>query len=91
MNKDEIMEVLSEKSISDRCIYCKSEIKRGFYAEDNIGRKIMFPKILTKNFCNNQKEIPIHFKCVKPFLFNILKEGGEIDATKENTRILIRY
>lgn len=82
---------LSGKSFGEKCAYCNEEITRGYYAEDNIGKKLVFPKFLTEDFCDKEIEIPIHYKCVEPFLFDILREGGKCDGTSENTKILIRY
>lgn len=91
MNKKEIVNVLSGKSFNEKCAYCNEEITRGYYAEDNIGKKLIFPKCITKNFAEKEIEIPIHYKCVEPFLLDILREGEEYDGTSGNTKILIRY
>lgn len=91
MNKNEIMEVLSEKSFPNKCVYCGEDIRAGFYVEDNIGRRLIFPKCLTKDFIKEEKEVPIHYRCVSPFIFDMLREGdGKIDGKPENTRVLIR-
>lgn len=90
MNKQEIVDVLSEKSSSNECIYCKGEIKRGYYAEADIGKMLIFPRFITKPFIENEVEKPVHYRCVEPLLFDMLREGGtEINET--NTKILIRY
>lgn len=92
MNKQEIMEVLSEKSFFDNCVYCKTQVKRGLYAEDNIGNTLVFPRSLTSPFVKGTKEMPIHYRCLKAFIFDLLREGeGGIGATKKNTKILIRH
>lgn len=92
MNKTEIMEVLSEKSFSDNCVYCKEEVKKGYYAEDNLGRKLIFPKYLMKCFNTEEKEISIHYKCIKAFIFDLIREGDSgINGTEENTRVIVRY
>lgn len=92
MNKTEIMEVLSEKSFPDTCIYCKGKVLRGYYAEDDLGRKLIFPKYLIRDFMDVDKEILIHFRCLTPFIFDLIREGESgIDGTTENTRVIIRY
>ena len=92
MNKEEIISVLSEKSFSNKCIYCGEEIRRGFYVEDNIGRRLIFPKFITECFVKEEKEVPIHFSCIQPFIFDMLREGdNSINGTERNTRIIVRY
>lgn len=91
MNKSELMEVLSEKSFSGKCVYCGEALRAGFYVEENIGRRFIFPKYLMKSFTKEEKEIPLHYKCFKPFVFDLLREGeGVENAGPENTRVLIR-
>lgn len=92
MNKKEIMDVLSEKSSNGICAYCKEEIRRGYYAEDDIGKRFIFPMSLTRGLTDKEVEIPVHYKCIDAFIFDLLREGGgDIDGTPKNTRILIRY
>ena len=92
MNKDEIMEVSSEKSFSEKCIYCGEEVRHGFYAEDNLGRKLIFPKYITKHFMDNEEEVPIHYRCMRDFIIDRLNEvGGELNGAGNSTRVIIRY
>ena len=94
MNKEEIIHKLSEKSfLPNVCVYCDAEMYKGYFIEDNIGRALSFPKYLLKPFVNNPaQEMPIHFKCIKPFIYDLIREGGTEDA-KENmgtAKIIIR-
>ena len=95
--KNEIIDILTndyvgEKCIGKMCMYCGGEIMRGYYAEDGIGRKLTFPKYLTEPFTNEPHEVIIHYKCVEPFVLDMIREGGgSLGATRDNTRILIRY
>ena len=92
MNKEEIMEVLSEKSFSNNCIYCGEEVKRGYYAEDDLGKKLIFPKYLIGDFMEEEREIPIHYKCLKSFILDMMKETeGKLNGTGDDTKVIIRY
>ena len=97
MNKDEIKQVLNCNYYTfTNCAYCKEEIWRGYYAEGRIGKKLIFPQFMTRVFTNNITEIPIHFCCIRPFIMDMLREGGkdiyggEISGDKGNTKVLIR-
>lgn len=92
MNKAEIMEVLSEKSFSNNCVYCGEEVKKGFYNEDNLGRAFIFPKYLVGCFNANKKELPIHYRCMEAFILDLMREGdSNLNGTDANTRVIVRY
>lgn len=94
MNKKEITEVLSEKSFPDHiCAYCGGLMDKGYYAEANIGRRLSFPKVLTRPFVAREVyELPIHFKCIKPFIKDMLREGECFNGEKikGTTKLIIR-
>jgi len=91
-NREEIVRVLSEKTQGRICAYCGGEIKKGFYADDGVGKNLIFPKPLTKHFVDREYEILIHYACVEPLIFDMMREGGDDTyGTTENTKVLIRY
>lgn len=91
-SKDEIKSILERKSEKRVCAYCGENIRRGYYAEDGIGRWLSFPKFITKRFTNSVSEILIHYRCVEPLIFDMLEAGGDdLDETRDNTKVLVRY
>lgn len=91
-NKEDIISVLKSGNTGNDCAYCMKPIRRGYYAEDGIGRKLRFPQFLVNQFVDNDPELMIHYGCVEHLLFDMIREGDKsFDGTRENTKILIRY
>ena len=89
--RDEIVAILESKSVGRTCVYCGKNIRRGYYAEEDLGRKLLFPKFLTRQFTQKENEILIHYRCVEEFIFDMIREGDGEFGGRENTRVLIRY